>query len=184
MGETRDDELAEDFVARRPEALEAAYRAYASTLYSVARHVLGSDSDAQDCVHDALLRVWGRPGTYRPERGSLRTFLSVCVRNEAIGRKREAARHFHIEQRAALAEPEQPYEIEIEDPVDRARLHEALAKLPSEQRQALELAYFRYLSHTQIAEKLGVPLGTIKSRLAMGLRKLQNALPVPSASTL
>jgi RNA polymerase sigma-70 factor (ECF subfamily) len=179
-----DDELAANFVARRPEALEAAYRAHASILYSVARHVLGNDSDAQDCVHDALLRVWSRPQTYRPERGSLRTFLSVCVRNEAIGRKREAARHFHIEQRAAIAEPEQPYELEIDDHVDRARLHDALAALPGEQRQALELAYFRYLSHAQIAEKLGVPLGTIKSRLAMGLRKLQTALPAQSAGTL
>jgi RNA polymerase sigma-70 factor (ECF subfamily) len=179
-----DDELASKFVARRPEALEEAYRAYAPALYSVARHVLGNDADAQDCVHDALLRIWSRPGAYRPERGSLRTFLSVCVRNEAIGRKREAARHFHIEQRLAISEPEQPYEIEIADPVDRARLTGALAALPGEQRQALELAYFRYLSHTQIAEKLGVPLGTIKSRLAMGLRKLQHALPAQSAATL
>jgi RNA polymerase sigma-70 factor (ECF subfamily) len=177
-----DDELASNFVARCPEALEEAYRAYAPSLYSVARHVLGSDADAQDCVHDALLRIWGRPGAYRPERGSLKTFLAVCVRNEAIGRKREAARHFHIEQRLAIAEPEQPYEIEIADPVDRARLTDALATLPGEQRQALELAYFRYLSHTQIAEKLGVPLGTIKSRLAMGLRKLQHALPAQPAT--
>jgi RNA polymerase sigma-70 factor (ECF subfamily) len=106
------------------------------------------------------------------------------VRNEAIGRKREAARHFHIEQRMALAEPEQPYELEIADPVDRTRLRNALATLPDEQRQALELAYFRYLSHTQISEKLGVPLGTIKSRLAMGLRKLQNTLPAQPAGTL
>jgi RNA polymerase sigma-70 factor, ECF subfamily len=179
-----DEELAENFVARRPEALEEAYRAYASTLYSVARHVLGNDSDAQDCVHDALLRVWGRPGAYSPERGSLRAFLSVCVRNEAIGRKREAARHFLIEQRMAATQPEQPYELEVADPIDRARLHAALGTLPTEQRQALELAYFRYLSHTQIAEKLGVPLGTIKSRLAMGLRKLQNTLPAQPAGTL
>lgn len=179
-----DDHLAANFVARRPEALEEAYRAFAPVLYSVARHVLGSDADAQDCVHDALLRVWGRADAYRPERGSLRAFLSVCVRNEAIGRKREAARHFHIEQRMALAEPEQPYELEIADPIDRARLHAALTALPEEQRQALELAYFRYLSHTQISEKLGVPLGTIKSRLAMGLRKLQHSLPAQPAGSV
>jgi RNA polymerase sigma-70 factor (ECF subfamily) len=179
-----DDELTANFVARRPEALEEAYRAFAPVLYSVARHVLGSDADAQDCVHDALLRIWGRSDAYRPDRGSLRTFLSVCVRNEAIGRKREAARHYHIEQRMALAEPERPYELEIADPVDRARLRDALATLPDEQRHALELAYFGYLSHSQISEKLGVPLGTIKSRLAMGLRKLQNTLPVQPAGSL
>jgi len=178
-----DDELAADFVARRPQALEAAYRAYAPTLYSVARQVLGNDSDAQDCVHDALMRVWGRTGAFRPERGSLRTFLSVCVRNEAIGRRREAARHFHIEQRLALDEPERPYEFEVRDHVELGRLRDALTALPPEQRQALELAYFQYLSHTQISEKLGVPLGTIKSRLAMGLRKLQDAMPAQPAGT-
>jgi RNA polymerase sigma-70 factor (ECF subfamily) len=178
-----DDELARNFVARRPQALEDAYRAFASALYSVARHVLGNDSDAQDCVHDALLRVWARPGTYRPERGSLRTFLAVCVRNEAIGRKRRAARHFQIERQLAEAEPAQPYEFEVGDHVERAHLREALAALPGEQREALELAYFRYLSHTQIAEALGVPLGTIKSRLALGLRKLQHALPAQATGT-
>jgi RNA polymerase sigma-70 factor (ECF subfamily) len=179
-----DDDLAASFVARRPQALEDAYRAYAPALYSVARHVLGGDADAQDCVHDALLRVWNRPGTYRPERGSLRTFLAVCVRNEAIGRKREAARHFHIERRLADAEPERPYEFEVDDFVERARLREALGALPEDQRKALELAYFGYLSHAQIAEKLGVPLGTIKSRLALGLRKLQAVLPSQTTGTI
>jgi RNA polymerase sigma-70 factor (ECF subfamily) len=179
-----DDELAASFVARRPEALEDAYRAYAPALYSVARHVLGSDADAQDCVHDALMRVWNRPGAYRPERGSLRTFLSVCVRNEAIGRKREAARHFHIERRLVATERDEPYEFEVDDFVERGRLREALATLSDEQRQALELAYFGYLSHTQIAEKLGVPLGTIKSRLALGLRKLQAVFPTQPTGTI
>jgi RNA polymerase sigma-70 factor (ECF subfamily) len=179
-----DEELALAFAARRPPALEEAYRAFAPALYSVARHVLGNDTDAQDCVHDALLRVWGRPTAYRPERGPLRTFLAVCVRNEAIGRKRQAARHFEIERQAVQSEPARPYELEVDDFVERARLREALAALPDEQRQALELAYFRYLSHTQIAEALGVPLGTIKSRLALGLRKLHHALPAQAAGTI
>jgi len=171
-----DRELVPDFVARRPGALDRAYRAYGTLLYSVARHVLGSDDDAQDCVHDALLRVWQRPAAFRPERGNLRTFLSVCVRNEAIGRKRSAARHFTTLQRVAGSESDFQYEFEIEDHAERARLRAALETLPVEQRQALELAYWRHLSHGQIAEALGVPLGTIKSRLALGLRKLQRAL--------
>jgi RNA polymerase sigma-70 factor (ECF subfamily) len=179
-----DEELAQAFADRRPPALEEAYRTFAPILYSVARHVLGSDADAQDCVHDALLRVWGRPSTYRPERGGLRAFLSVCVRNEAIGRKRQAARHFEIERQAAGSDPAPPYELEVDDFVERGRLRDALARLPDDQRQAVELAYFRYLSHTQIAERLGVPLGTIKSRLALGLRKLQHALPAQPAGTI
>jgi RNA polymerase sigma-70 factor, ECF subfamily len=179
-----EDDLVAHFVARRPEALEEAYRAFAPALYSVARHVLGNDADAQDCVHDALMRVWTRPGTYRPERGGLRAFLSVCVRNEAIGRKRDAARHFAIERRLGEADPDRPYEFEADDFIERSRLRDALETLPAEQRAALELAYFGYLSGTQIAEKLGVPLGTIKSRIAMGLRKLQLAFPTERAGTI
>ena len=179
-----EDELVADFVARRPQALEEAYRAYAPVLYSVARHVLGNDADAQDCVHDALMRVWTRPGTYRRERGGLRGFLSVCVRNEAIGRKRDAARHLAIERRLGKTDPEPPYELDVDDFLERSRLREALGTLPAEQRTALELAYFGYLSQTQIAEKLGVPLGTIKSRVAMGLRKLQAAFTTERAGTI
>jgi RNA polymerase sigma-70 factor (ECF subfamily) len=167
--------LVADFVARRQDALERAYLAYGGLMYSVARHILGSDVDAQDCVHDALLRVWQRPETFRAERGSLRAYLSVCVRNEAVGRKRAAARHFTIEQRLVESD-DIHYEIELEDFAERERLRRALETLPIEQRQALECAYAGHLSHGQISEALGVPLGTIKSRIAMGLRKLQHAL--------
>ncbi|MDQ2859000.1 MAG: sigma-70 family RNA polymerase sigma factor [Candidatus Eremiobacteraeota bacterium] len=164
------------FVARERDAIERAYHAYGRLLYSVARHVLGGDAEAQDCVHDALLRVWQRPETFQPERGSLRAFLSVCVRNEAIGRKRSAARHFTIEQRLVENEGSLQYEFDIEDHAELALLREALATLPAEQRRALELAYWQHLSHWQISEALGVPLGTIKSRLSLGLRKLQQSL--------
>jgi RNA polymerase sigma-70 factor (ECF subfamily) len=179
-----EEDLVAQFVARRPEALEEAYRLHASVLFSVARHVLGSDGDAADCVHDALMRVWTRPGSYRPERGGLRAFLSVCVRNEAIGRRRDAARHVAIERHLAEAGPERPYELDVDDFVERSRLREALGTLPAEQRTAVELAYFGHLSQTQIAERLGVPLGTIKSRIAMGLRKLQLAFPPERVGTV
>jgi RNA polymerase sigma-70 factor (ECF subfamily) len=75
--EGEDALMVADFIARRSSGLERAYRAYRTRLYSVAHHVLGNDEDAQDCVHDALVRVWQRAGAYRPERGSLRTFLLV-----------------------------------------------------------------------------------------------------------
>jgi len=170
-----DDRMAVDFLARRSGALEGAYRTYGTALYSTARYVLGNDDDAQDCVHDALLRVWQQTTSYRPERGALRTFLLVCVRNEALTRKRNAARHLRIE-RQAVASERPDYEIEVTDYVERDRLHRAVTTLPTEQRAALELAYFEHLSQTQIAERLGIPLGTIKSRLAMAVRKLHNAM--------
>jgi RNA polymerase sigma-70 factor (ECF subfamily) len=170
-----DERMVADFLAGRGSGLESVYRAYGTPLYSAARHVLGNDEDAQDCVHDALLRVWQRSESYRRERGSLRSYLLVCVRNEALTRMRNAARHVRIEERAVRSEPP-AYELEVSDRVERERLRRALAALPPEQRAALELAYFGHLTQVQIAERLGVPLGTIKSRLSLALRKLNVAL--------
>ena len=163
------------------ESLEEVYAAFGGALYSLARSVLGGDADAQDCVHDVLVRAWQRPGAFRPERGSLRAYLMACVRNEAIGRKRSAARHFHIEERLAKSERRE-YEIEVKDHVETDRLRRVLAALPAEQRTAVELAYFGHLSQTEIAEKLHEPLGTVKSRVALALRKLRLALGDPAGA--
>ena len=164
-----------DFVARRPDALARAYERDARVLVSVARHVLG-DAAAEDCVHDALLRVWQTKDSYRPERGTLRAFLISCVRNEAMSRLRTSGRRVDRERRASLLEPLSVEPIEPADPVDAARVRAALARLPREQREAVEHAYFENLSHTQIAERFGLPLGTVKSRVALGMRKLQAEL--------
>jgi RNA polymerase sigma-70 factor (ECF subfamily) len=172
-----DDQMVADFVAGKSSGLEAVYHAFGRLLYSVARNVLANDEDAQDCVHDALMRIWQRSGAYRPERGALRSYLAVSVRNEALTRLRSAARHAHIEERAARASSEPfAYELDVNDPIERARLRRALAELPPEQKSALELAYFGQLTHVQVAQRLGVPLGTTKSRIALALRKLQVAL--------
>jgi RNA polymerase sigma factor (sigma-70 family) len=175
LGEPNDDELVADFIARRNEGLEAVYEAYGTALFSVARHVLGDDDDAQDCVHDVLLRLWRRPDSYRRERGSLRAYLMVCIRNEAVTRLRSAARHRKIETQLAASETT-AYEFEIRDVVESERLRRALAVLPPDQRSALALAYAGQLSHREISARLGVPLGTIKSRISLGLRRLQTML--------
>ncbi len=163
--------IAAAFADHRPEAIDVAYRAYSRTLYAVACRILDNADEAQDCVHDALLRAWQRPNAYRPERGPLRAFLTACVRNEALTRLRRGARHRCIEQRVARDE-HLSYEIACGDPVTRDRLRDALRSLPSEQLAVLSLAYFGHLSQTEIASRLGVPLGTVKSRVALGLRKL------------
>jgi RNA polymerase sigma-70 factor (ECF subfamily) len=149
--------------------------------FSVALHVLRAPDDAQDCVHDAILRVWERHDSYRPERGALRAFLIACVRNEALSRRRNALRRREIEEREARAEP-LVVELEFRDDVERARVRRALDTLPSEQRRALELAYFGGLTHREIADTLNEPLGTIKSRLALALRKLGRELRAPEGS--
>jgi RNA polymerase sigma-70 factor (ECF subfamily) len=167
---TSDGELAQAFTARAAGALEEAYRRYGPVLRAAARHVLGTDDDARDIIHEALIRVWSRTESYRPERGALRAFLVVCVRNEALSRRRSATRQNALEHRIAV-EP-----VERIDHTERIAIRSALAVLPREQREVIELAYWGEYTQTEIAAKLSVPLGTIKSRASLGLRKLARAL--------
>lgn len=172
-----DEALAAAFALKARWAFEEAYRRYGAVLYTTALRVLHDPEDAQDCVHDALARVWRSPDAYSRERGAVRSFLVVCVRNEAVTRLRAKARRDRLSRRLA-AEPEQHDELAVTDVVERDRLRRALAELPPEQRQPLELAYYEQKTHTEIAHELNQPLGTIKSRIALGLRKLGRALGV------
>jgi RNA polymerase sigma-70 factor (ECF subfamily) len=170
-----DDALATAFAAKEQWAFDEAYQRFGSLLYSTAYNVLNNREDAQDCVHDALARVWRSPDAYTRARGSVRSFLVVCVRNEAITRLRSRSRRLRLVERVA-AEPKEHDELHIVDFVDVDRLRVALDRLPPEQRKPLELAYYEQKTHTEIARELDQPLGTIKSRIAMGLRKLGTAL--------
>ncbi len=173
--EASDEALAEAFAAKERWAFDEAYRRYGSLLYSSAYNVLGNREDAQDTVHDALARVWRSPGSYSRARGTVRSFLVVCVRNEAITRLRSKTRRSRLAERIA-AEPREHDEIPFVDVVEHDRLRKALGTLPPEQRRPLEMAYYEQKTHTEIARELDQPLGTVKSRIAMGLRKLGGAL--------
>lgn len=170
-----DEALAAAFAAKERWAFDEAYARFGRLLYSTAYHVLGNPDDAQDCVHDALTRVWRSPDSYTRGRGAVRSFLTVCVRNEAITRLRAKARRHKLEARVA-AQPQEHDELETVDVIERDRLRAALHLLPPEQRKPLEMAYFDYKTHVEIARELNEPLGTIKSRIALGLRKLGTAL--------
>jgi RNA polymerase sigma-70 factor (ECF subfamily) len=178
-GSGGDDELAAAFAARERWAFDEAYRRYMPLLYSAAFNVLDNAEDAQDCVADALTRVWRSPHAYSRARGQVRSFLVVCVRNEAISRRRSQARRLRLTERLA-AEPQEHDELGAGDPIERDRLRAAMAQLPPQQRLPLELAYYEGKTHAEIAHELREPLGTIKSRIAMGLRKLAAALGSPA----
>jgi RNA polymerase sigma-70 factor, ECF subfamily len=167
--------LAQAFARRERWAFDEAYRRFGSLLYTVAFNVLHSAEDAEDCVHDVLVRVWKNPRTYTEERGPVRAFLVVCVRNEAISRLRSSARRERLAERVSR-ESQMVEELPITDFIEQQRVREALAQLPDEQRTAVMLAYFGGKTHVQIAEQLDQPLGTVKSRIALGLRKLGAAL--------
>ncbi len=175
------DTLASAFSAREARAFDDVYERYGAFLYSVAHNVLHDVDDAQDCLHDTLARLWRNPSAYSAKRGNLRAFLVVCVRNEAISRRRGAARRLRLVERIEREVPLNE-DFQIEDFVENQRLHDALAQLPPEQRAPLMLAYFRGKTHVEIASELDAPLGTIKSRISLGLRKLGNVLLAETGS--
>jgi RNA polymerase sigma-70 factor (ECF subfamily) len=174
-GDADETTLAQAFARRERWAFDEAYRRFCSLLYTVAYNVLHNSEEAEDCVHDVLVRVWKNRHAYTVDRGSVRAFLVVCVRNDAISRIRSAARRERLAERIGR-ESEGVEELHITDFVEEQRVREALAQLPEEQRAAVMLAYFGGKTHVEIAEQLNQPLGTVKSRIALGLRKLGAAL--------
>mgnify|MGYP001499275923 CR=1 FL=1 len=135
--------------------------------------VLRDDQAAEDCVHDVLARLWSRGHAYRPARGALSHFLAVCVRNEALSRARRDANRSQIERRIATPEA---YLDELVDPIERIRVGRAIEHLSQEQREIVMSSYFDGLTHEEIAQHLGIPVGTVKSRLASALRALRTTL--------
>jgi RNA polymerase sigma-70 factor (ECF subfamily) len=170
-----EEALAVAFAAHERSAFAQAYRQYASLLYSAAYNVLGNRDEAQDSVHDAIAKLWRSPAAYSEKRGSLRSFLVVCVRNEAISRRRRAANRARLSGRLASFAQE-PAELDAGDPIERDRLRHAVERLPGDQRTPLAMAFYDGKTHTEIAAELQQPLGTIKSRISLGLRKLAAAL--------
>lgn len=151
--------------------LEDGYREHRNMLYGVALRVLHDRSEAEDCVHDTILRLWQRGHSYTPARGSLGAFLTVCVRNEALTRLRKRANRSRIEHERLSADAIEPA---VDEPiVEHVRVEEALASLSPVQRDTLRLAYFGGLTHEQIAARMNEPVGTVKSRLSNGLRALR-----------
>jgi RNA polymerase sigma factor (sigma-70 family) len=170
------DQLVDDFVARRPSGLEHAYELWSRLFFSVARHSISDADRAEDCVHDALLRVWRRPNQFAGSRDMLKAYLVTCVRNESLAMLRSESRRDARELKAARLATVSSVDPPAIDPVESQRLQSALLRLPDEQRTALTLAYYGNKTQVEIADELGVPLGTIKSRISMAMRKLHAEL--------
>jgi RNA polymerase sigma-70 factor (ECF subfamily) len=174
------DELVDDFRSRRAKGLEVAYALWKCELFTVAFRTLGERNRAEDCVHDALMRVWGSRNTFLGERRLLRAYLLMSVRNEALSSLRSESRRARRELRAARMTPDDLHAsdpgAELLDPVEAQRVRAALRHLPAEQRAAIESVYFDNKTHGEIAAETGTPLGTVKSRIALGMRKLQSEL--------
>jgi RNA polymerase sigma-70 factor (ECF subfamily) len=176
------DELARAFARGEAWAYEAAYRIHGDALYAAAYGVLHDASDAQDCVHDVMARLWQRRHVFTPERGSLRAFLAVCSRNEALTRARNAGARERILTRALVPSPAS--RDHGDDVAERESVERALSSLTDKQRVMIELAYYQCLTHPEIAERTGEPVGTVKSRLSGALRRLREYFSAEESSNV
>jgi RNA polymerase sigma-70 factor (ECF subfamily) len=172
---------------RDPEGFSAVYRRLAPTAHAAALAVLRDGEAAQDVVQDVFCALWKRPDAYRPERGSLATFVQVMARSRALDRLRSRAAATAALTRGALearAQPttaEPPSETVIRRDSARAVLR-ALDHLPDGQRAAVLLHHVGGLSDGELARATRVPLGTAKSRIRLGTRRARDAVEARHAA--
>jgi RNA polymerase sigma-70 factor (ECF subfamily) len=156
------------------QALAALYDRYAGLLLGVGVRVLRSRGEAEDIVHDVFLEVWRRAHTYEPQRASVRAWLLLMMRCRALDRRKShafaLATQLERDPRVAPISESPPVAL------DRARVVAALEALPEPQRTVLLLGYFEGLSSSEIAVRIGAPVGTVKSRIAGALRALRERL--------
>lgn len=161
------------------DALGSLYDRYGRVVFGVLYRMLGSPESAEEVTQNAFHSVWRQAAGYRAERGSVRTWLLAIARNAAIDWRRSKAnrsdRETVIDESLELVE-----ETTVEDRVIASlraeRVRVAVASLPREQRQALSLAFWLGLSQTEIAKYTGAPLGTVKSRIRLGMARLRERL--------
>ncbi len=177
-----DAELGRALAAADVDALALLYDRYGAIAYSVAVRVLGDPGLAEDIVQESFLKLWNNAASFDPSRGSLRAWLLTSVRNRAIDQLRGRAAHERQEVDLSGAEPQpaggpgaDPWR-EVSLTMERDAVSEALKRLPVEQKQAVELAYYGGYTQREIAEISKVPLSTIKGRMRLALEKLHSYL--------
>jgi RNA polymerase sigma-70 factor (ECF subfamily) len=165
-----------------PRQFDDAYRQLAPQAIAAARRVLRDDAAAEDVVQDVFMQLWLRPSSYDARRGPLSAYVTMMSRSRALDRWRSrSARDAAVERtkeevRITGVGAEEPADEQVIRRDRNRRLAGAISHLPSEQRDALLLAYGKGMSASEIAEATAIPLGTAKSRLRLGLRKTRENL--------
>jgi RNA polymerase sigma-70 factor (ECF subfamily) len=178
-----DEELMPLVERRDPRAFELVYDRHGGAAYSLAYRIVGDRSKAEDITQEAFLSLWRSGARYDRARGSVRTWLLGIVRNRAI----DLLRHDLLQPPKMSFQEELPEgqltrasaEVTETEALRREAAREvrgALQGLPADQMRVIELAYFGGLSHSQIADMLGMPLGTVKGRMRLGLEKIRGRL--------
>ncbi|HVR88011.1 MAG TPA: sigma-70 family RNA polymerase sigma factor [Candidatus Limnocylindria bacterium] len=172
-----DDALMAALAAHELTALATLYDRYGRLAYALAYRILGESEGAEDVVHDAFISAWRGAASYRQERGKPRGWLLSIVHHRAVDilRRKTAFRPAPLE--AAEQRPaDDDTAAMAERNVEQQTVRQALQALPEAQRRTIELAYFGGYTHVELAELMGVPLGTVKGRMRIGLQKMRRAL--------
>lgn len=182
---TRDAELVLRVAQGDEQALGRLYDRFGAVLYAVAYRVLNEKADAEEVVMEAFAQAWREAPRFDTARGSVAAWLTMMTRSRALDLVRSRARRTRITETAANSTPAAPLAMSagfqapgsaIEEAERRRAVGTALAALAPPQRTAIELAYYEGLSQSEIADRLQEPLGTIKTRMRLGMQKLREAL--------
>jgi RNA polymerase sigma factor (sigma-70 family) len=182
MTDARDRDLLRRIALGDRESFRRLFARYAPTAMALARRVVRQAHLAEETVQEAFLAVWKKPGGYDPELGSVRAWLMSTVHHRAVDavRREQAQRRRSDEAMLDAATVEYDHaEAVVEEiglPEEREAVRQAMGSLPAEQRRVIELMYFEGLSQSRIAERLELPLGTVKSRTLLAMRRLRGEL--------
>jgi RNA polymerase sigma-70 factor, ECF subfamily len=171
-----DAELVMHIAAGSEAALCEVYDRFSRLIYSIARRILRDTGEAEDVVQDVFVKLWAHALDYKVTHGSVSTWLMTITHRTAIDqlRRRTVRATVDVEDHELLAHPDPKPNTDLL--LDRIGLNGALASLKPEERELVELAFLEGLSHAQLVERTGMPLGTIKTRLRNGLVKLREVL--------
>jgi len=164
-----DVRLVEAIAAGDRAALASLYDRHSGVLFAVARQLLAERAEVEDLVHDVFLEVWKQAHTYDPARANVRRWLLVRLRSRALDRLRSHS----FSRRRSLERDERVAPDDPSGELDARRVAGLLAELGDDQRAVVTLAYFDGLSSSEIAAELGIPIGTVKSRMAAALQRLR-----------
>lgn len=178
-GERSDRELLLRMTRGDQRAFESLYDRYVMSALGLAIKICGDRALAEDVVQESFLSIWRRPGSYSPDRGTVTAYILGTVHHKAV----DAIRHEESLRRRERLSMEDAQVDALDQPVEEAwlsmrrdRVRRAVALLSAPQREALELAYFEGFTYSQVADKLGIPLGTAKTRLRDGMIRLRDIL--------
>ncbi len=185
--ESSDQELLAAVQRKELRALEQIYDRYGSFAYSLAARILNDRALAEDVVQEVFFNFWRQASTFDAAKGSVRTWILSCTHHKSVDflrqRSGKTKRDFDITEAEYLLGDSDPWE-EVSRNGDSQMLKQAIARLPEDQKKTIEMAYFGGLSHSEIAESMKVPIGTVKGRLRLAMEKLREIIKAKGIKAL